>query len=200
MAVFIAERQQERLFYMKRFMHRILMAIRLDGAVYKEIAQDKKALPQAMAVILFTTLINIAVGSGLKINIAEIFGTLIIAFLGWYIWTFIIYLTGTKLFPGHETRVEFSGLLPVIGFSHAAGIFILIGLSPALKDAALFISAAWIFAAMVVAVKNVFGYKGILPALGICLIGVLIQAVALKFMLSLKGYKMEDLIKLNNQL
>ena len=56
----------------------------------------------------------------------------IMALVGWYVWAYLTYLIGTKLFPEPQTRADHGELLRTIGFASAPGLIRVVGIIPGL--------------------------------------------------------------------
>ena len=70
---------------MNVFLSRILRAIKLETQLYEEIEADRNALPQALGIVILSSLAAGIGGIG-KAGIAPFFGGLISALIGWFIW------------------------------------------------------------------------------------------------------------------
>ena len=78
------------------FLKRVFRAIRIDPDLYDEVENDKKATVQAGAVVVLSSL---AAGIGaLQLGVTNFFVAPLLSLVMWYIWSFIIYFVGTKLF------------------------------------------------------------------------------------------------------
>jgi len=163
---------------MSTFTERMVRAARLDAAIYEEVEADDTALPQAMGVVLLSSL---AAGIGV-IAINGIGGVVIGtigAFLGWYVWAVIVYLIGTKLLPAPNTKADIGQLLRTTGFSASPGILRVLGILPGIGSIVFFICAIWMLAAMIVAVRQALDYEGTGRAVLVCVIGFFVQLALL---------------------
>lgn len=158
------------------FKDRIIRAGKLDVSLYKEVAADTGTMNQAIAIVLLSA---IAAGVG-KIGIRGP-GLILIepisAFIGWYMWTYLIYFVGTKLLPEAETNATLGELLRAIGFSHAPGMIRIISIVPGIFNTMYVVGTSWMLVAMVIAVKQTFNYKNTLRAVGVCAIGWIIKTL-----------------------
>lgn len=83
---------------MSQFIDRMIRAAKLDAQVYEEVEADKSAMPQAIGVVVLS---SVAGGIGFMQNTGLtglLFGA-VLSLIGWYIWAFVTYLIGTKLLP-----------------------------------------------------------------------------------------------------
>jgi hypothetical protein len=78
-------------------------------------------------------------------------------------------------------------LLRVTGFSSAPGVIRVLGVVPGLMTIVTLIAAAWMLVAMVIAVRQALDYSGTGRAVGVCLIGWLVQVAVLALLFGLFG-------------
>ena len=168
------------------FWQRIIRAAKLDSRLYEEVEKDTKALPQAMAVVILSA-IAAGIGSISKIGMAGIFFGAFVGLLVWYIWAMLTYLIGTKLLPEPETKANLGELLRTIGFSSSPGLIRILGVITGMQQLVFSLAAAWMLVAMVVAVKCALDYKSTWRAVGVCLIGWIIQVLLFAFLIALFG-------------
>lgn len=169
---------------MASFGERMIRAAKLDVNLYEEVEADKTALGQAMGVVV---LASVAAGIGAMAFkrpvtlITGIAGTLI----GWYIWAFLTYWIGTKLLPEPQTKTDVGELLRTIGFSSSPGLIRVLGIIPVLRGIAFSVASIWMLIAMVIAVRQALDYKSTGRAVGVCLVGWLIQALIIILLVAL---------------
>ncbi len=158
----------------------------LDVHLYEEVEADKSALGQAMTVVVLSSL---ASGVGLY-DVLGVMGLVVGtvgALIGWYIWAFMTYFIGTKLLPEPQTHADQGELLRTIGFSSAPGLIRVLGIIPSLDEAVHLIAGIWMLVAMVIAVRQALDYHSTLRAVGVCLIGWVVQALILGLVLAMVG-------------
>lgn len=161
---------------MTNFQDRIIRAAKLDVNLYEEVESDSSAMGQAMGVVALSA-VAAGIGSiGTKGAAGIVIGT-IGALIGWYIWAYITYFIGTKFFPEPQTKADHGELLRTIGFSSAPGILRILGIIPFLYGIIFFISGVWMLVAMIIAVRQALDYKSTPRAVGVCIIGWIIQGV-----------------------
>ncbi|MFQ5964271.1 MAG: hypothetical protein ACE5KZ_08315 [Candidatus Scalinduaceae bacterium] len=154
--------------------NRIIRAAKLDAHLYEEVEADKSAMSQAMLVVVLS---GVAAGLGTLVKggfLGILLGT-ITALVGWYIWALLTFLIGTKLLPEPQTKSDIGELLRTIGFSSAPGLIRVFGVIPGIEELVFFVAAIWMLAAMVVAVRQALDYTSTLRAVGVCVIGWIIQ-------------------------
>jgi len=171
---------------MTSFKDRIIGAAKLDVKIYEEVEADKNAVGQAMGVVILS---SVAAGVGI-IHQGGIKGILIgtlIALIGWYIWAYLTYFIGTRFLPEPQTRADHGQLLRTIGFSSSPGLIRALGLIPGLTAPIYMLAGIWMLVAMVIAVRQALDYRSTWRALGVCLIGWIIQALVIGMLLSFLG-------------
>ena len=153
---------------------RMIRAAKLDINLYEEVEADKGAMGQAMGVVVLS---SVAAGIG-TIGTTGIKGLVlgtIAALVGWFIWAFLTYYIGTKLLSEPQTKADYGELLRTIGFSSSPGVLRVLGIIPMLGNILNFICGIWMLVAMVIAVRQALDYKSTWRAVGVCLIGWIVQ-------------------------
>jgi hypothetical protein len=168
---------------MSSFTDRIIRASKLDVSLYEEVEADKGAMGQAMAIVVLSSLAA-GIGSINAGGIGIVLG-IIAALMGWFIWAYITYLVGTKLLPEPQTESDPGELLRTIGFSSSPGLIRILGIIPGLMKIVFFIAGIWMLIAMVIAVRQALDYHSTLRAVGVCLIGWIIQTVVFSLLFAL---------------
>ena len=173
---------------MTGFKDRILRAAKLDVHLYEEVEADKTAMGQAMGVVV---LASVAAGiGGIGMGVAGPAGILmgiITALVGWYIWAFLTYFIGTKLLPEPQTHADLGELLRTIGFSSSPGLIKILGIIPGLGAVVFSVASIWMLVAMVIAVRQALDYKSTWRAVGVCVIGWVIQTLIFVLLFSFMG-------------
>ncbi len=163
---------------MNRFTDRIIRASKLDVNLYEEVEVDKSALTQAMGVVILSSL---AAGLGSITSggpTGVVMGT-ISALIGWLIWSYLTYIMGTKLLPTPATKADYGELLRTIGFSSSPGLIRILGIIPGLRGIVFLVAAIWMLVAMVIAVRQALDYQSTFRAVGVCIIGWIVQGIVL---------------------
>ncbi len=172
---------------MSQFTERMIRAAKLDVNLYEEVEADQTAMRQAMGVVVLSSL---AAGIGsISMGGVNLFFVTIAALVGWYVWAFVTYFIGTKLLPEPQTKADHGELLRTIGFSSSPGLLRVLGIIPGITSLVFTATGIWMLVAMVIAVRQALDYKSTPRAIGVCLIGWLMQAIFLAFFLSLAGGK-----------
>ena len=156
------------------FFNRVYRAIKIDIELYEEVEKDKSATLQAGIVVVLSSL---AAGVGaLQLGASNFLLAPILSLLSWYVWAYVIYFVGVKLFGGSTTKSNHGELLRTIGFSSAPGLIRVFGVTPDLMTVTFIGSAFWMLACMVVAVKSALDYESLWKSLGVVIVAWLFQA------------------------
>ena len=163
---------------MNIFKDRIIRAVKLDVSLYEEVEADKGAMGQAMGIVVLSSL---AAGIGIisRAGIGAILMGTVSALIGWYAWSYIVYFIGTRILPEPQTKADYGELLRTIGFSSSPGLIRVFGIIPGLTGIVLLTASVWMLIAMVIAVRQALDYSGTGRAVGVCVIGWIIQWIIL---------------------
>lgn len=163
---------------MASFKDRIIGAAMFKTEVYEEVEADKGATGQAIWVVIISSIAaGIGVGAIGRGGVSGVVVGIVTALAGWFIWAFLTYLIGAKMLPEPGTKADMGQMLRTIGFSSSPGLIRILGVIPGLGSVIFFVSSVWMFAAMVVAVRQALDYTSTLRAGGVCLLGWLIQVL-----------------------
>ena len=161
---------------MASMVDRMVRAAKLDPQLYEEVEADKSALGQAMGVVVLASVAGGVGGGGLG-GLSGFFIGTVGSLIGWFIWAGLTYLIGTRLLPEPETKADLGELLRTIGFSSSPGLIRVLGLIPGLTGIVFLISGIWMLVAMIIAVRQALDYRSTLRAVGVCVIGWIVQVV-----------------------
>tara|TARA_B110000902_G_C13934681_1_gene447343 strand:- start:57 stop:578 length:522 start_codon:yes stop_codon:yes gene_type:complete len=165
------------------FLNRIFRSIKIDPEVFNEVQKDKNAtISAAIVVILSSSAAGIGAASlgASNFMLAPIF-----SLISWFVWAYIVYFVGVKLFPDTKTKTTQFALLRAIGFSSAPGIIRIFGFNEDLMTVTFIGSAFWMLVCMIVAVKETLNYKSLWKAFGVVIISWFVQAFILLAILSI---------------
>ena len=167
------------------FVNRIIRACKLDITLYEEVEADKSATFQAALVVVLSSL---AAGIGaISLGSYNFIMPAILSLISWYIWAYLIYLIGAKLFPEENTKADHGELLRTIGFSSAPGLIRVFGFTPELMTITFIGGGIWMLVAMIIAVRQALDYHSTWRAVGVVVIGFLVQAFVLISLLKIFG-------------
>ena len=167
------------------FINRIFRAIKIDIELFEEVEKDKNATFQAGAVVVLSSL---AAGVGsIHLGASNFLIAPALSLLSWYVWAYVIYFVGVKLFGGVKTKSNHGELLRTIGFSSAPGLIRVFGFTPELMSITFIGAGIWMLIAMVIAVRQALDYQSTWRAIGVVVIGFLVQAIFLIMILRIFG-------------
>ncbi|MEA3417194.1 MAG: hypothetical protein U9R02_13790 [Thermodesulfobacteriota bacterium] len=171
---------------MQSYINRIVRAAKLDVNLYEEVEGDKGAMGQAMGVVVLS---SIAAGIGTigTIGVKGIIIGAIIALIAWYAWAYITYFVGAKILPEPQTKAHPGELLRTIGFASSPGLIRVFAVIPGIAGIIFLITSIWMLIAMVIAVKQALDYQSTLRAVGVCIIGWVIQTIIIMILFSVLG-------------
>ncbi|SMC22504.1 Yip1 domain-containing protein [Desulfacinum hydrothermale DSM 13146] len=172
---------------MDGLIQRMIRAAKLDVSLYEEVEADKTAMGQAMTVVVLS---SVAAGLG-NMTMGGLKGLVLItliALIGWVVWAYLTYFIGTRLLPEPQTEADLGQLLRTIGFSSAPGLVRILGILPFLRNIVFLAAGIWMLWAMIIAVRQALDYRSTWRAVGVCLIGWLVQTAMLALFFSLVGH------------
>ena len=161
---------------MAQFVDRIIRASKLEARLYEEVEADSSAMGQALGVVLLSSLAA-GVGDFVQGGLAGLVMGTVAALLGWYIWAYLTYVIGAKLLPTPQTSTSHGELLRTLGFASAPGLLRVLGVVPGLTGIAFLVAAVWMLMAMVIAVRQALDYTSTTRAVGVCILGWLVQVL-----------------------
>lgn len=171
---------------MSDFVTRMMGAAKLEPGIYEEVEADQGALGQAAAVVVLA-----AVAAGIGAIGAGGFGLFIItiigALIGWIVWAVLTWLIGTKLLPEPQTEADIQQMLRTLGFAASPGLLRVFAIIPVIGWIILIIANIWMLVAMVVGVRQALDYKSTGRAVGVCIIGFIIEMIIMAVVFSLFG-------------
>ena len=137
---------------------RMVRAARLETGLYNEVEADVTATSQALTVVVITALaggIGAALGEALGGRATGVVGGLIggvvAELLGWLVWSYVMYLVGTRVFHGTATYGE---LLRTLGFANSPGVLLILRFVPVLGGLIALIVGIWRIVAGFIAVRE----------------------------------------------
>jgi hypothetical protein len=160
---------------MIKFTGRFLGALALLPYVYEDIEADRRALPQAMSIVVLS---SVASGAAYwsDFGFTGLLAGSMATFVGWLVWTWLIYHIGTRWLPEATTQADWGEVLRTTGFAAAPGVLRVAALFAPVRDAVFAITAVWMLLAFVLAVRQALDYKQTWRAFAVCLAGWAIYA------------------------
>ncbi|MCS7050183.1 MAG: hypothetical protein NZL87_01055 [Thermomicrobium sp.] len=154
---------------------RIIGALQLDPAVYRELKADPTAtLPSLLLVVLCVLAAGVAaLPAGGLWAFANLAGS---AFVSWTIFVLAAYVIGAKALPGPDTQVTLGELVRTLGFALTPTLLLVFGIVPALQIVVVPLSFVWVFFATLMALRVTLGV-GTLRAVLVAVVSYLITGV-----------------------
>lgn len=171
---------------MQNYIDRIIRAAKLDINLYEEVEADKGAMGQAIGVVVLSS-IAAGIGSIGTMGLRGIIIGAITALIAWYVWAYMTYFIGAKILPEPQTKADHGELLRTIGFSSSPGLIRVLAIIPGISGVIFAIASIWMLTAMVIAVRQALDYQSTLRAVGVCIIGWVIQAIILMILFAALG-------------
>lgn len=145
------------------FTERMIGAATLNISIYEEVEHDRTATGQAAGVVALVAIANAigAIGDGAL----AVIGGLILAFVGWIVWSALTLFIGTRLFEGTADMGE---MLRALGFAQSAGVLNVLAILPLLGWLVSLAVGLWVLVCGIVGVRQALDFttgKAILTVL-----------------------------------
>ena len=167
-----------------QFLNIIVRSIKLDKSLYR----DNKYFGEAG--IYFAGLVMILDGVAGAVAANTIIKTSVgisglTAIITWFVWAIFIYVIGVKLFSDKDAKIPFKKVLIAVGYAHAPGLLRFFAVTPEFVIPIIFLTQLWIFASLIISIKQVLNIKSNLKSFGIVFLSFLIIAfLSLSFVMS----------------
>jgi hypothetical protein len=163
-----------------RFIRRLVGAAMFDAATYEDVEADRAATPQALAIILFSSLaagIGARGSSGAAATLSFFATASVMALITWVAFALLTFEIGARLLPSEDTRADVGELLRTLGFAATPGLIQVFGVFPGATVPVFTLAIAWALAASVVAVRQALDYTSTGRAVAVCGLGLLLSLV-----------------------
>ena len=137
---------------------RMIRAARLDIGVYNEVEADLNATNQALTVVVVTAIaggLGSAIGQAIAGRpngvIGGLIGGVLTELIGWAVWSYVMYLVGTRVFHGTATYGE---LLRTLGFAYSPGVLLILRFIPVLGGLITAVVGVWRIVAGFIAIRE----------------------------------------------
>jgi Yip1-like protein len=153
------------------YLQRLVGAAALDRTIYEEVEADDRATMQACTTVVISSLaagIGARGFDGIAINFVW---TSLVALMAWAAWALVTYGIGVFLLPQRQTESDVGELLRTTGFATAPGCLRILGVLPGVTVPVFAVTAIWMLAAMVVAVRQALDYDNTARAVAVCVVG-----------------------------
>tara|TARA_B100000683_G_scaffold266489_1_gene298854 strand:- start:457 stop:999 length:543 start_codon:yes stop_codon:yes gene_type:complete len=166
------------------FLSIIFRSIKLDKSLYRENKNFGEASIYFSGLIMIFFGIAGAVAANTVIKTAVAMSGLT-AILTWFVWSVLIFVIGVKIFPDKQTKVSFKKVLTAVGFAHSPGLLRFFAVTPDLMVTIIFLTQFWVFAALIIATKEILNLRSNLKSFGIIFLSFLIIAfLSISFVIS----------------
>ena len=155
------------------FLNIIFKSIKLDRTLYTDSKNFGDASIYFAGIIMILDGIAGAVAANTIVKTAVAMSGLT-AIITWLVWAVFIFVIGVKLFPDKQTKVPFKKVLTAVGFAHAPGLLRFFAVTPELMIPIIFLTQFWIFAALIISIRQILNFKSNLKSFGIVFLSFLI--------------------------
>jgi hypothetical protein len=152
---------------------RMIGAMQADVKTFEEIEADPSAMTQAVTVIVIAGVAAL-IGNFFRGGLATGVMGLISSLLGYGLFSFLVFIIGTKLMPEPATKADFSEAFRTIGFAASPGVFNILAIIPFLGPLISLLVGLWSLVIAVIAVRAVLDYSNTGRAIIVCLIAAVI--------------------------
>jgi len=150
----------------------------LDSATYEDVEADRSATPQALVVVVLSSLAaGIGTYGGSPKTLTYFVNASVIALMMWAAFALLTFEVGARILPTAETRADVGQLLRTLGFAAAPGLIQVLGVLPGALVPVFTLAILWALAASVVAVRQALDYTSTARALAVCGLGLLLALI-----------------------
>ena len=158
---------------MGAFVYRLMGAAALDASTYEVLEADRRATPQAVIVVVLSSLAaGFGAGGWNGPSVTTLLIVTALALATWIAWAFLILQIGDRFLREPRTEVNAFQLLRTVGFAASPGLLQVFALFPLLTVPVFVGTWLWMLAAMVVAVRQALDYSSTRRALLACAIAL----------------------------
>jgi hypothetical protein len=154
----------------------VFRSIKLDKSLYKDpiISREYSLYCAGLIMALEGIAGAVALSTLYKTNI---FLSGVTSLISWLVWAILIYIIGVKLFPDQNTNTNLKKILVTVGFAHAPGLFRFFAFVPSFIVPIIFITQFWIFASLIIAIKETLNFNSNFRSAGVVIIAFLVIAI-----------------------
>lgn len=154
---------------MTLYFYRLMGAAMLDRGAFENVEADPRMTLQAAMTVLAASL---AAGVGSlgwsREVVASAAAMSAVALVAWVAWAMLTYQIGARLLPEPQTQVTLGQMLRTVGFAAAPGLLLVFAIFPRMTRLVFLAAFVWMFAAMVVGVRQALDYTSTVRALAVC--------------------------------
>ena len=179
-------------------LNRVLRAAMLDVDLYEEVEADTNLTQEALIVVIIVSILG-SVGSFISTLMARNIGaallslviTVVLGVINYYIWAYVTYFVGTRLFGG---TADVGEMLRVLGYASGPRVLAVLSFIPCVGGLITLAGAVWALIAGVIAVRQALDFdtgKAILTVIiGWVIIIIISILISLVVVMCLKAHLM----------
>lgn len=159
-------------------LQRLIGVLKLDIGIIEEIEHDPEALGQAAMVVAIAAVcetISQVHASHFSVIFTPI-GSILQAFIGWYIASWVTYKVGTAMFQAEATHGE---MLRVMGYAQIPAVFSLLGAVPSVGGLINLVVAIWSLVVSFICIRQGLDVSNWKTFLTLIMVGLVYFAVIL---------------------
>lgn len=161
---------------------RMIGAMQADVKTLTEIEADPGAMGQAVTVIVIAGVAAL-IGNFFRAGVIAGVTGLILSLVGYALFSFLVFIIGTKLMPEPATKADFGEAFRVIGFAASPGVFNVLAIVPFIGPLISLLVGLWSLVIAVVAVREVLDYSNTGRAIIVCVIAAVVCWIVLVLLL-----------------
>jgi hypothetical protein len=142
----------------------------LHPDTYEDVEHDPRALPQALLVVVLSSVAT-GIGTAHSAVAADLALGTLFALGGWIAWSALVCVIGTRLLPQPQTEADVGQLMRTTGFASAPGLLGIGGLAPAVGPSLVVAVSIWMAMAMLMAVRQALDFTSLWRALAVVAVG-----------------------------
>lgn len=152
------------------FVRRFMGALVLDPVTFEDVESDRGAGIQSALVVALACLAGgFAVAGNSQLTLISFVAGVAVTLGAWVVWALLITTIGTLVLPEPTTSSRPAELLRTMGFGAAPGVFLAFAAMRAAAPFAVALSALWMIAATVLAVRQALDYRSLGRAMVVCI-------------------------------
>jgi len=163
------------------FKNRLVRATLLDSDVYRELADDTRAVYQAALAVALASLAGVAghfTWPYIPFSLPDFLGE----YTGWMLWAGMTYTVAVLVPVRGKREVGFTTFFRSVGFAASPGMLAVFAPIPGLNGVVYLVAYVWMLAAMIAAVRVVFGFDRVYLAAVVCVPGFPVKVLITAFM------------------
>ena len=156
-------------------LNRVFRALKLDADLYEEVEHDSQYLPEAALIVVATSLLA---GFGGWISGSFVAGFISLALtglLGWFVWSGVTLIVGTRIFGG---TANYGEMLRVLGYANAPLALAIV------PWVGLLVGSLWALVASIVALRQGLDFT-LGKAIGTAIVGWIVLFIVRAVVISI---------------